>query len=235
MPICVWVHSPALRTDNVTVICPDLALFRCNEQLARHCMEQHSSTSDAQNITEHIFQSWDNFEVSMEEREGALNFYNACSEDHEKASPPHCLLFRIPRGSENAMDPQEQKTRKHKGILRNAYAKTRDNRWAVVCECRTDQVYKVRIVEACDCRAERNSHCERCNICAFRVCCNCYEAYQAGVCCIHAYALATFCEEVRQMFCLICVNTRGDPFVRRFGRRALQSYVEGPEEDSQVI
>ncbi|CAJ0589956.1 unnamed protein product [Cylicocyclus nassatus] len=78
----------------------------------------------------------------------------------------------------------------------NAYAITGDNRWAVVCECRTDQVYKIRTVEARDCRAERNSHCERCNICACRVCCNCYVAYQAGVCCIHAHALATFCEKV---------------------------------------
>ncbi|VDK58989.1 unnamed protein product [Cylicostephanus goldi] len=79
----------------------------------------------------------------------------------------------------------------------DAIVKEGDNRWKVFCGTRTDVSYEVVIGSPCDCDNKLNSHCQRCGICAYQVSCNCHEAYQAGVSCIHAHAVATFVEEAR--------------------------------------
>lgn len=72
--------------------------------------------------------------------------------------------------------------------------------WKVFLQSRDSVYYTVAINELpCSCDEKMNSHCEICGACAFRMKCNCQNAYQAGISCIHAHAVATFMDRAAEL------------------------------------
>ncbi|CAJ0592561.1 unnamed protein product [Cylicocyclus nassatus] len=80
----------------------------------------------------------------------------------------------------------------------NAIIWDAESSWKVLSSTRGVE-YRVVFKQGCDCNEQINSHCERCNVCAYQVSCSCLDDHRAGISCIHAHAVATYVPEAKRL------------------------------------
>lgn len=69
------------------------------------------------------------------------------------------------------------------------------NKWEVYSKCRTKH-FVVSWKGECNCNPQKNTHCQKCNVCAYSYTCTCPDN-RPGISCAHRYAVMMECRTVR--------------------------------------